>query len=96
MDDDLLELVVIERASALELLAAAPRLYLGGLERFRAYRRMTVSSAVLTASEPFPHHSDGEPEERVTRLEVAIEPRALRVLVPPATAADPRGPFGQS
>ena len=94
MDDGLLDVVVVERATTLELLAAAPRMYLGGLDRFKRYRRMTVSAAVLTASEPFPHHCDGEPEERVTRLEVTVEPKALNVLVPRATAEDPLGPFG--
>jgi YegS/Rv2252/BmrU family lipid kinase len=95
MDDGLLEVVVVEKASALELLSAAPRLYLGGLEGFRRYRRMAVSSAVLTAPEPFPHHCDGETGEPVRRLEVSVEPRALKVLVPRATAADPKGPFAQ-
>lgn len=93
LDDGLLDVVVVEEAAPLEILAAAPRLYLGGLEGFRRYRRLAASQAVLTAPEPFPHHCDGEPGGPVTRLEVSIEPRALRVLVPRATANDPRGPF---
>jgi diacylglycerol kinase family enzyme len=84
----------MERATALELLAAAPRMFLGGLDRFKRYRRMAVSSAVLTAADAFPHHCDGEPETPVTRIEVTVDPKALNVLVPRATADDPRGPFG--
>jgi len=94
-DDGLLDIVVVERAAPLELLAAAPRLYLGGLEGFRRYRRLAASSAVLTAPDPFPHHRDGEPGGPVSRLEVSVEPKALKVLVPRATAEDPLGPFGQ-
>jgi len=94
-DDGLLDIVVVERAAPLELLAAAPRLYLGGLEGFRRYRRLAASSAVLTAPDPFPHHRDGEPGEPVSRLEVSVERKALKVLVPRATAEDPLGPFGQ-
>jgi len=93
MDDGLLEVVVIEEATPFEILAAAPRLYLGGLDRFRRYRRLAASRAVLTAPAPFPHHLDGEPGGPTTVLEVDVEPKALNVLVPRPTADDPRGPF---
>jgi diacylglycerol kinase (ATP) len=95
LDDGLLDVIVIEEAAPLEILAHAPRLYFGGLEAFSRYRRLPASRAVLTSLQPFPHHRDGEPAEAVTRLEVGVEPRALRVLVPRAAAEDPLGPFGQ-
>jgi YegS/Rv2252/BmrU family lipid kinase len=94
LDDGLLDVVVVEEAAPLEILANAPRLYLGGLEGFRRYHRMPASRAVLTAPEPFPHHCDGEPWPAATKLEVSVEPKALNVLVPKATAEDPTGPFG--
>jgi diacylglycerol kinase family enzyme len=94
LDDGLLDVVVIEEAAPLEILAAAPRLYIGGLTTFRRYRHMPASQALLTASAPFPHHCDGEPGRAETRLEVGIDPGALHVLVPRATAEDPAGPFG--
>jgi YegS/Rv2252/BmrU family lipid kinase len=96
LDDGLLDVVVVEEAAPLEILANAPRLYLGGIEGFRRYRHMPASQAVLTAPEPFPHHCDGEPGPAATKLEVTVEPRALNVLVPQATANDPTGPFGQA
>jgi hypothetical protein len=49
---------------------------------------------VLEGPAPFLHHRDGEPEPASTRLEVRIDPLALTVLVPRATADDPAGPFG--
>jgi diacylglycerol kinase family enzyme len=64
LDDGLLEVVVFEDASLVQILANAPRLFLGTIERFSRYRRLTVSSAVLTAPRPFEHHRDGEPEPR--------------------------------
>jgi diacylglycerol kinase family enzyme len=94
LDDGRLEAVVFEDASLVQMLVNAPRLFLGTIERFRRYRRLCVSSAVLTASRPFEHHRDGEPEAVSERLEVAIAPGALRILVPRATAEDPGGPFG--
>lgn len=95
LDDGLLDVVVVEKATPLEILANAPRLYLGSIEGFRRYHRMPASQAMLTASQPFPHHCDGEPGPAATKLEVSIEPRALNVLVPQATANDPAGPFGR-
>jgi len=94
LDDGLLDIVVVERAGPMEILANAPRLYVGGLENFRRYRRLAASSAVLSAADSFPHHRDGEPGEPASRLEVSVEPKALKVLVPRGTAEDPLGPFG--
>ena len=93
LDDGLLDVVVIEDAPLLELLFHAPRLFLGGLEGFRRYRRFPAKRAVLTAERPLPFHRDGEPEPAAQRLEVDVLPGALDVLVPRATAEDPAGPF---
>lgn len=94
LDDGLLDVVVIEDAPALELAWNATRLFLGGIERYRRYRHLPAARAVLTASGPVPLHRDGEPEGPAARAEVSVVPRALRILVPRATADDPRGPFG--
>ena len=94
LDDGLLDVVVIEDAPAYELAWNASRLFLGGLERFRRYRHMPATTAVLTAARPVHHHRDGEPEDATAHLEATVTPRALRILVPRVTAADPAGPFG--
>jgi YegS/Rv2252/BmrU family lipid kinase len=94
LDDGRLEIVIIEDAPLLQLVANAPRLFLGSIERFDRCRRLTAKSAVLTATGPFEHHRDGEPEAPAPRLEVSIDSKALRILVPRRTAADPEGPFG--
>ena len=93
LDDGLLTIVVVEDAPAFELLVNVHRLFVGGIERFRRYRRIAAPEAVLTGPAPFAHHRDGEPEPAADRLEVRLEPRALAVLVPRRTAADPMGPF---
>jgi diacylglycerol kinase (ATP) len=94
LDDGLLDVVVIEDAPFYELAFNALRLFLGGIEGFRRYRHIPATRAVLTAAHPAPHHRDGEPEPPASRLEASVMPRALRILVPRATAEDPRGPFG--
>jgi diacylglycerol kinase (ATP) len=93
LDDGLLDVVVIDDAPWLELAWMAPRLFLGGIERCRRYRHFAAASVVVTAATRMPNHRDGEPEESSDRLEVSVAPRALKILVPAATEADPSGPF---
>jgi len=93
LDDGLLSIVVIEDAPWYELTWNATRLFTGGIESYRRYRHIAAPSAVLTSVGVAPFHRDGEPEEPTTRLEISLRPRAMRILVPRATADDPRGPF---
>jgi diacylglycerol kinase family enzyme len=94
MDDGVFEVAVVEAAPAWQILLAAPRLFLGGLESASFYRLISTTEAVLTGPSSFLYHRDGEPEAAVPRLEVGIEHRALDVLVPREVADDPAGPFG--
>ena len=93
LDDGRLEVVVFEGGPLWRTLAAAPRLFLGGLERQPGYRRLAGRSATVTAVEPVELHCDGDPEPAVSRIEVGLVPRALEIVVPAAAAGDPRGPF---
>jgi YegS/Rv2252/BmrU family lipid kinase len=93
LDDGRLETVVFEDGPLWRILAAAPRMFLGGLERSAGYRRFSGTSATVTASSPVPIHRDGDPEAPVDRVEVRLRPRALEVVVPAATLADPAGPL---
>jgi len=93
LDDGLIDIVVIDDAPRPVLLATIPRLFSGTLHRSKLHHRLTAARATLTGIVPFAFHRDGEPEGPATRLEVGLLPRALRVLVPRATASDPLGPF---
>jgi YegS/Rv2252/BmrU family lipid kinase len=93
LDDGLLDVVVFEEAPFLEIALQVPRLFLGRIEGFRGYRLFQTAGATLTAAHPFLHHRDGEPEPAEGRLDVSIDRKALRILVPLGTALDPRGPF---
>jgi YegS/Rv2252/BmrU family lipid kinase len=93
LDDGRFEIVVFEDAPILELVATAPRLFLGGIERTRRYRRLVTTRALIRVSPPAEHHRDGEPEPEADVLEVTLAPRSLTVLVPRATAEDAAGPF---
>jgi YegS/Rv2252/BmrU family lipid kinase len=93
LDDGRLEVVVFESGPLWRTLAAAPRLFLGGLERAPGYQRLVGPAATVTAAAPAAVHCDGDPVEAADRVEVKLRPRALEILVPTAVAADPGGPF---
>ena len=93
LDDGRLEVVVFENGPLWRTLAAAARLFLGGLERAPGYRRLAGPAATVTAAAPAAVHCDGDPVEAAARVEVQLRPLALEILVPAAVATDPRGPF---
>lgn len=96
LDDGRLDVVILRNAGLLRIAVAAPRLFLGGIERLGFYRHLRAARAVLATGAPFEHHRDGEPEDASDRLEIRVEPRALRVLVPRFCAEDSEGPFGSA
>lgn len=96
LDDGLLDVVVFEDAPRREVILNAPRLFLGTIERFARYRHLSAPGARLSGPQSFLRHRDGEPEPAAAEANVRLEPKALRILVPRATAEDPTGPFGTS
>ena len=93
LDDGRLEVVTFSGASVPRLLFSAARLFIGGIERAKGYARRPATAARVTADAPLAVHVDGDPGPPVARIDVELRRRALAVLVPAATAADPRGPF---
>jgi YegS/Rv2252/BmrU family lipid kinase len=93
LDDGLLEVVILEDGPILGLLAASPRLFVGGVNRIAGYRRLRVARAILTAEGSVAVHRDGDPAAEAERVVVSLEPRALTVVTPAATTLDPSGPF---
>jgi YegS/Rv2252/BmrU family lipid kinase len=93
LDDGRLEVVVFDDPSVAGVLTTAPRMFLGGLEHAPHYRRVSTDKVIVTAERPLLVHRDGDPDEPVTRLEVEVVPRALDIVVPKETLADPGGPF---
>jgi diacylglycerol kinase family enzyme len=93
LDDGRLEVVVFEDGPLWRTLLAAPRLFLGGLDRAAGYRRLVTATVTVTADAPAAVHCDGDPAAPAGRIFVELRPRALELVVPPATAADPTGPF---
>ncbi len=95
LDDGRLEVVVFEDGRPLRILATGSRMFLGGIDGAAGYRRFPTCRASVVAQVPLPIHIDGDPGRPAGRVEVELRPRALAILVPAATAADPQGPFSQ-
>jgi YegS/Rv2252/BmrU family lipid kinase len=93
LDDGRLEVVVFEDGPLWRTVFAASRMFLGGLERSRGYRRLAGPAATVDAGTPAAVHCDGDPAGSAERIEVRLRPRALEVVVPAATAEDADGPF---
>ncbi len=94
LDDGRLEAVFFEyRGSIVRVLVAAPRLFLGGLDKTSDYGRLSGARATVTAGSPLEIHRDGDPAEAAARIDVEVVPRALEVVAPAATVDDPHGPF---
>ena len=93
LDDGRLEVVVFENGPWWRSLLAAPRLFLGGLERSPSYRRLVGDAALVTAGTPAPVHCDGDPAGLAERIEVTLQHRVLDVVVPLVTAGDRVGPL---
>ena len=93
LDDGRLEVVAFRDGPLWRTLAAAPRLFLGGLEGTTGYRRLSAPAAKVTARMPVAVHCDGDPGDAAERIDVELRPGALAIVVPAATLDDPAGPF---
>ncbi len=78
LQDGLLDIVVVERLSALMV----PRLFTGTLHRARGVHMMRGKRVEIRRSAAGPAQVDGEPVMLPAVLTIEIVPRSLRVLVP--------------
>jgi diacylglycerol kinase (ATP) len=62
------------------------RLFNGSLYRIAAVRRWEGEKFVIERQRPGWIHTDGEPRAEVSRLEISVRPRSLRILVPAGQA----------
>jgi diacylglycerol kinase (ATP) len=94
LDDGLMDLWAFEGYTYAEGLALAARVFAGRHNGHPKVHRLTGNSFEFEAVEPQAIEVDAEPKPATRRLSVRVVPRALRLLVPPASAArlylDPR------
>jgi diacylglycerol kinase (ATP) len=87
MEDGLLDLVLLENLSALEIAAILPRLAASGEIRTARIQRHRVTRARIETERPCAFHADGE-IVGMTPVEIAVMPGAMRVWRPRRAAPD--------
>ena len=58
----------------------------GSLDRVASVRRWRGSAFTIVREKPGWIHTDGEPRAEVTRIEISVRPRSLKILVPAPNA----------
>ncbi len=83
MSDGLLDLTAVPRIGLVNAVPLLWRLFDGSLDRVAAVRRWQGAKFVIEREQPSWIHTDGEPRAEVSRLEITVRPRSLRIMVPP-------------
>jgi len=93
VDDGQLDLVAVRAVSLWRAATLVPRLFLGNVDRSPHVLRLTGSRFVIERGTPGLIHTDGETHATGARVEVVVQPRSLRVVIPAASGAvAPAGP----
>jgi YegS/Rv2252/BmrU family lipid kinase len=85
IDDGLLDLMAIRPLTLTSATLLAPRLFLGGFDRSSRVVRLTSPHFVIERPAPGLLHTDGETHHAPARVEIAVAPRSLCVVVPPSS-----------
>lgn len=87
VDDGRLDLVAVRAGSWARRAALAPRLFLGNLDRSPLVTRLSGPRFVVDRVAPGLIHTDGETHATGARVEIAVRPQSLRMIIPAASAA---------
>lgn len=91
VDDAALDLVAVRSVGLLDGVAIAARLFLGTLDASLAVSRIRAPRFVIQRAGPGLIHTDGETHATGQRLEIAVRPASLRIVVPEGSHAIGRG-----
>ena len=80
--DGLLDMVAVQDLPKWKLVATLPSFLMGKQPPFAATQTTQVKCVRLMRGDTFPFHVDGEPHQAQNTLEITIEPRALKILLP--------------
>lgn len=85
MDDGYFDLCVVKEMAFLQKLVAAPRLFLGNIDKHPGVCYYKMKQVEFLATPPIRYHVDGEPVRCDEPLRIEVLPQALKVIVPYAT-----------
>ena len=84
--DGLIDMTAIPRVNFLNAVPLLWRLFHGSLDRVPSVTRLRGGPFVIERAKPGWVHTDGEPRAEASRLEVAVKPKSLRIMVPSGRA----------
>lgn len=87
VDDGRLDLVAIKAVGFLGAATLVPRLFLGNIDQSPHVVRLTGPRFVIDRVTPGLIHTDGETHATPARVEIAVQPRSLRMLIPAVSGA---------
>ncbi len=80
--DGKLDMVIVNDLPKYKVIAALPFFFAGQVPPFGLTATAQIRSAVVESDQEILYHIDGEPRKTARHLEVTMDPRALRILVP--------------
>ncbi len=82
MNDGLLDITAVPHVGLHNAVPLLWRLFNGSLDRLASVRRWQGDHFVIEREKAGWIHTDGEPRAEVSRLEISVRPRSLRIMVP--------------
>ena len=86
VDDGRLDMTIVKKVSILGILPLAVRLFTRSIGGSRSVQRFSGSHFVIERPAPGLIHTDGETHQTSANIEVSVQPRSLRVMVPAKTS----------
>ncbi len=81
-DDGILDICIIHRIKFLTAIFHLPKLFTGKIEKVRKYERYQAKSLKIIRERPGAFHCDGESFDGDTELDISVESKALKIIVP--------------
>ena len=85
-DDGLLDICIIHRVKFFYALFHLPKLFTGKIDKLRKVDQYRTAHLQIVREKPGPYHYDGEPRDGDLELDIRVEPRALKIIVPAANS----------
>lgn len=82
LTDGLLDMVAVKDIAKWKLALAAPFFFTDGKRPFAVTQTSHVKHALIRQAGDIIYHIDGEPRKTTDSLEITIQPKALKVLIP--------------
>ena len=86
VDDGNLNVTIIKKVNLINALPIAVRLFTRTIDGSRSVQRLSGSHFVIERATPGIAHTDGETHEIGTHIDVSVQTRSLRIMVPKKTS----------